>query len=62
MASDVEEYFNVIQIARRRQSRDSRRSCHSNRDHRVPGDYLTNFERKYRIEGRPIHYAYYLLK
>ena len=24
-------------------------------------DYLTNFERKYRIEGRPIYRAYYRL-
>jgi tRNA (guanine-N7-)-methyltransferase len=59
VASDVEEYFTVIQelIA----------ACHCFREQPIPVskgpehalDYLTNFERKYRIEGRPIYRAVY---
>jgi len=59
VASDVEDYFNLIQQIL------ADRPCFHERpipelkapehDH----DYLTNFERKYRLEGRPIHRAIY---
>ncbi len=59
LASDVEEYYKMI----RELMADDRRF--EERPAPVPGspehdlDYLTNFERKYRIEGRPIYRANY---
>lgn len=56
VATDVEEYFNVI--------RDVVGSSGAFTD--IPpvelqeGDYLTHFERKYRLEGRPIYRASYV--
>jgi len=62
VASDVEEYFEVI--------RQLIEANHHFRQQQVPEakdpehelDYLTNFERKYRLEGRPIHRADYVLE
>ncbi len=62
VASDVEEYFEVIRHL-------IQASCHF-REQPVPEaknpehslDYLTNFERKYRMEGRPIHRADYVFE
>ena len=59
IASDVEDYFTMIRelIAAR--------PCFHEQPVPEPKspenehDYLTNFERKYRIEGRPIHRAIY---
>ncbi len=60
VASDVEEYFAADPEPDRRRMRGSA-------NNRVPErtgpdselDYLTNFERKYRLEGRPIFRAHY---
>ena len=59
VASDVEEYFNVIQalIAAHPRFQEHPFPQPNNPDHSV--DYLTNFERKYRLEGRPIYRANY---
>ena len=59
VASDVEEYFTMI--------RELIGACPRFRGRPVPElgdpehdlDYLTNFERKYRLEGRPIYRASY---
>jgi tRNA (guanine-N7-)-methyltransferase len=61
IATDVEEYFGVIRGL----------VAAAPRFHELPAcelrapehdfDYLTNFERKYRIEGRPIHRVHYRL-
>ena len=63
VASDVEEYFTLIEhlIAALPPFQKSRRSpsC-SMPQHSL--DYLTNFERKYRLEGRPIFRAHYRLE
>jgi tRNA (guanine-N7-)-methyltransferase len=61
VASDVEEYYLVI--------RQLIAEAGALREHPIPElaapqhslDYLTNFERKYRIEGRPIFRAQYRL-
>ncbi len=61
VASDVEEYFTMI--------RELIGACPRFRERPVPElgdpehdlDYLTNFERKYRLEGRPICRASYEL-
>ena len=62
VATDVEEYFGVIRdlvadapAVRRAAAGPSRRTP----EHDL--DYLTNFERKYRIEGRPIYRAHYVV-
>ncbi len=59
VASDVEEYFTLIQglIAASPQFRERPAAEAKAPEHEL--DYLTNFERKYRIEGRPIHRASY---
>jgi tRNA (guanine-N7-)-methyltransferase len=62
VASDVEEYFDVIRrlIEGSRQFREQ-----PVRETALPAhdlDYLTSFERKYRIEGRTIYRARYALK
>jgi tRNA (guanine-N7-)-methyltransferase len=59
VASDVEEYFTLI--------RELIAACPGFSERPVPEakhpehelDYLTNFERKYRLEGRPIYRAIY---
>jgi tRNA (guanine-N7-)-methyltransferase len=61
VASDVLEYFGVI--------RDLIASSGRFQEQAVPAgpapahslDYLTHFERKYRLEGRPIYQARYIL-
>lgn len=62
IVTDVEEYFGVMQILM---------ACHPEFLPQPPPmpntpehdlDYLTNFERKYRIQGRPIHRAHYRLR
>jgi tRNA (guanine-N7-)-methyltransferase len=62
VASDVEEYFRLIQhlIAARPSIQEQAVSELSVPQH--SRDYLTNFERKYRLEGRPIFRAHYRLE
>ena len=57
VASDVEEYFGVIRelIAASPGSASGRLPEAKDPEHDL--DYLTNFERKYRLEGRPIYRA-----
>ncbi|WP_435005860.1 tRNA (guanosine(46)-N7)-methyltransferase TrmB [Tundrisphaera lichenicola] len=59
IATDVEEYFGVIRDLMtthpRFQAQPEPLPKPPEHDH----DYLTNFERKYRIEGRPIYRAHY---
>jgi tRNA (guanine-N7-)-methyltransferase len=59
VASDVEEYFDLIHslIAANPRFRDQ--SVPALKDAENELDYLTNFERKYRLEGRPIFRANY---
>jgi tRNA (guanine-N7-)-methyltransferase len=61
VASDVEEYFTVIQGLIAAHPRFLELPAPTAGDPTEPGDYLTNFERKYRIEGRVIHRARYRL-
>ena len=60
MATDVEEYFGVIRalIAGRAPAR---ANCprQQSKSPSTTLDYLTNFERKFRIEGRAIFRAAY---
>ena len=60
VASDVEEYFALIQslIAANSRFREEPVPALARPDHEL--DYLSNFERKYRIEGRPIFRAHYV--
>lgn len=62
VATDVEEYFGVMMelMGRFDQFSPMPRPEPKTPDHEL--DYLTSFERKYRIEGRPIHRAWYLLR
>jgi tRNA (guanine-N7-)-methyltransferase len=61
LATDVEEYFGVMQTLLTARPHFTRLP-----DPQVAGepqhdlDYLTNFERKYRLQGRPIYRASYL--
>lgn len=61
MATDVEEYFGVmIELM----GSHPRFLAQPTPEPGLPGhdlDYLTNFERKFRIEGRPIYRAHYRL-
>ena len=61
VASDVEEYFALIRelIAASPGSTSGRSPRSKDPEHDL--DYLTNFERKYRLEGRPIYRAIYRL-
>jgi tRNA (guanine-N7-)-methyltransferase len=61
IASDVEEYFGVIRdlVATRPRFRAAAWPAVKDPEHDL--DYLTNFERKYRLEGRPIWRAHYVL-
>ena len=61
VATDVEEYFGVITelMGSRPEFEELTRPEPTAPVHDL--DYLTNFERKYRIEGRPIHRALYRL-
>jgi tRNA (guanine-N7-)-methyltransferase len=62
VASDVEEYFTLIQtlIAAFPSFQEQTVPELSTPQHSL--DYLTNFERKYRLEGRPIFRAHYRLE
>ena len=59
VASDVEEYFNLIRelIAASPRFREWPTPEPKSPEHEL--DYLTNFERKYRLEGRPVYRASY---
>ncbi len=62
VATDVEEYFGVIGelMAAHPRFRDLPPPEPKDPEHEL--DYLTNFERKYRIEGRPIYRKHYRLE
>jgi tRNA (guanine-N7-)-methyltransferase len=61
IATDVEEYFGVIRglVADHPRFREQPAPEPKAPEHDL--DYLTNFERKYRIEGRPIYRVHYQL-
>jgi tRNA (guanine-N7-)-methyltransferase len=59
VASDVEEYFDLIQSLVAANPRFREQSVPALKDAENDLDYLTNFERKYRLEGRPIFRANY---
>ena len=63
VASDVEEYFALIRglIAAHPRFLFLDMPIPEPKEAQHPSDYLTNFERKYRIEGRPIYRADYVL-
>ena len=61
VATDVEEYFGVITSLMATHPRFRRQPEPSLHSPEHEDDYLTNFERKYRIEGRPIYRAQYRL-
>lgn len=62
VASDVEEYFGVIRslVAANGRFREEAIPDAAEPAHAL--DYLTHFERKYRIEGRPIFRTQYVLE
>jgi tRNA (guanine-N7-)-methyltransferase len=59
VATDVEDYFRVIRALMATHPRFEVQPEPSPNTPEHDNDYLTNFERKYRIEGRPIHRAHY---
>ncbi|WP_165221443.1 tRNA (guanosine(46)-N7)-methyltransferase TrmB [Aquisphaera insulae] len=59
VATDVEEYYEVIRALVAAEPRLPEQPAMSLREPEHDLDYLTNFERKFRIEGRPIHRASY---
>jgi tRNA (guanine-N7-)-methyltransferase len=61
VATDVEEYYGVIRalMATHPRFRIQPEPVPRNPEHDL--DYLTSFERKYRLEGRPIYRAHYRL-
>lgn len=59
VATDVEEYFGVIRELMATHPRFVEQRLPDVKDPEHDLDYLTNFERKYRIEGRPIYRAHY---
>jgi tRNA (guanine-N7-)-methyltransferase len=59
VATDVEEYFEVMRSLLAGETLLSERPSPVVREPEHDLDYLTNFERKFRIEGRPIHRASY---
>jgi tRNA (guanine-N7-)-methyltransferase len=61
IASDVEEYFGVIKALVSNHGRFHEEAVTEPNDAEQPVEYLTSFERKYRIEGRPIFRANYRL-
>jgi tRNA (guanine-N7-)-methyltransferase len=61
VATDVEEYFGVIRSLVADHPRFQEQPAPEPRVPEHDLDYLTNFERKYRIEGRPIYRVHYLL-
>jgi tRNA (guanine-N7-)-methyltransferase len=61
VATDVEEYFGVIRDLVAGHPRFAERPFPEPKTPEHELDYLTNFERKYRIEGRPIYRVHYRL-
>ena len=61
VATDVEEYFGVITSLMETHPRFARVPWEAKEVVEHDLDYLTNFERKYRIEGRPIHRVHYVM-
>ncbi len=61
VATDVEEYFHVIRELVAARPELSEQPAPPVREPEHDLDYLTNFERKFRIEGRAIHRAWYVL-
>jgi tRNA (guanine-N7-)-methyltransferase len=61
VATDVEEYFGVIRGLLAAHPRFQEETVPDPKSPEHDLDYLTNFERKYRIEGRPIHRVHYRL-
>lgn len=59
IATDVEEYFLVMQEIMSERSDFEAAEVPELRAAEHELDYLTNFERKYRLEGRPIYRAHY---
>jgi tRNA (guanine-N7-)-methyltransferase len=59
VATDVEEYFEVIQSLIAEEPRLAKLPPPEVREPQHDLDYLTNFERKFRIEGRTIYRASY---
>jgi tRNA (guanine-N7-)-methyltransferase len=59
VASDVDEYFTLMRELIAASAAFRERPAPDVRDPEHDLDYLTNFERKYRIEGRPIFRASY---
>ncbi len=59
VATDVEEYFGVIRDLIAAHPRFVEQALPDVKDAEHDLDYLTNFERKYRIEGRPIYRVHY---
>jgi tRNA (guanine-N7-)-methyltransferase len=62
VASDVEEYFELIRSLIEANPRFQRRPVAEPKDPDHVLDYLSNFERKYRLAGRAIHRANYVLE
>jgi tRNA (guanine-N7-)-methyltransferase len=61
VVTDVEEYFGVITELMAQHARFERLPAPEPHEATHELDYLTNFERKYRLEGRPIYRALYRL-
>jgi len=61
VVTDVEEYYGVIRSLMTTHPRFQIQPEPVPRTPEHEHDYLTNFERKYRIEGRPIYRAHYRL-
>jgi tRNA (guanine-N7-)-methyltransferase len=61
VASDVPEYFGLIQGLIKADARFRAVPVPESKEAERQSNYLTNFERKYRIEGRPIYRADYVL-
>jgi tRNA (guanine-N7-)-methyltransferase len=62
LATDVEEYYGVMRELVDAHPRFTEQPLLDLRDPEHELDYLTNFERKYRLEGRPVYRANYLFR
>jgi tRNA (guanine-N7-)-methyltransferase len=62
VASDVAEYFELIRSLIEAKPRFCKQPIALPKDAEHVLDYLSNFERKYRLEGRPIYRADYVLE
>ncbi len=62
VVTDVEEYFYVIRALMAAHPRFEEQSPPESKTPEHDLDYLTNFERKYRLEGRPIFRSHYRLR